>query len=80
MKIGQPSKDYVTQFCEVLVGEVFSSKPFSSYFMKIPDAKVEVCANPVNAVNLNTGHLMIFKPDTPVTEIKDAYLAFGGDK
>lgn len=48
--------------------------------MKIPDAKVEVCANPVNAVNLNTGHLMVFKPDTPVTEIKDAYLAFGGDK
>ena len=79
MKIGQP-KDSITQFCEVLVGEVFSSEPFSSYFMKIHDARVEVCTAPVNAVNLNTGHLMVFKPDTLVTEIKDAYLAFGGDK
>lgn len=79
MKIGQP-KDFITKFCEVPIGEVFSSEPFSSYFMKIPAAKVEVCANPVNAVNLNTGHLMVFKPDTPVTEIKDAYLAFGEDK
>ena len=78
MKIGQPPKDFITKFCDISVGEVFSPAPFSSYFMKIPNTKVAVCAAPVNAVNLNTGHLMVFVPDTSVTEIKDAYLAFGG--
>lgn len=80
MKIGQPAKDLLTKISDTAVGEVFSAEHFSSYYMKIPDTKVEGCTSPANAVNLNSGHLSIFKPDSPVTEIKDAYLAFGGNK
>lgn len=80
MKIGQPAKDVLAKISDIAVGEVFSAEHFSSYYMKIPDTKVEGCIIPANAVNLNTGHLSAFKPDSQVTEIKDAYLAFGGDK
>ena len=80
MKIGQPSKDVLAKISDIAVGEVFSAEHFSSYYMKIPDTKIGGCLDPANAVNLNTGHLSIFKPDTTVTEIKDAYLAFGGNK
>ena len=79
MKIGQP-KDFVTQVCEVPVGEVFSSEKLSTYYMKIPSTKIEGVTIPVNSVDLSTGHLFAFPPGTQVTVVKDAYLAFGGDK
>lgn len=80
MKIGQPAKDVIAKISDIAVGGVFSAEHFSSYYMKTPDTKIEGCTIPINAVNLNTGHLMVFKPDTTVTEIKDAYLAFGRGK
>lgn len=80
MKIGKPVKDVPVKISDISTGEVFSAEHFSSYYMKIPDTKVEGCIIPANAVNLNTGHLSALKPDLQVTEIQDAYLAFGGDK
>lgn len=79
MKIGQPARDVLAKISDIAVGEVFSAD-FSSYYMKIPDTKEVGCIDPANAVNLNTGHLSVFKPYSQVTKIKDAYLAFGGDK